>query len=304
MSKGVSEQQKYDPWESKQEITDIKIIVHCSRYWMLSEWECKNMSFPFWRLYSSSMGGAFVYYDGKETELSPGKIIIIPPHTSFSTRLSKTYRDNVESIKGVRIKSRDEVELFKRSGYTDQFFVHFNLGFPYDKVKPGIYEYVIDKKAEELINKNENNRLNNPGKIDFKANVNIFSLILAVLDQMPANIHYLPDMDKRVMRVIDYIDKHISDSLVNDSLANIANLATNSFTRLFRENMDKSVQKYVQERRIENAILLLHHSNFNIDEISDKCGFYDRHHFSKLFKQSTGLPPIEYKQKLITVTKM
>ena len=83
----LSEKLKYDPWETYQEIADVKIVLHCSRYWMLSEWECENMSFPFWRLYHSRTGGSFVTFEASEHELTNDKLLLIPPYTSFSTRI-------------------------------------------------------------------------------------------------------------------------------------------------------------------------------------------------------------------------
>jgi AraC-like DNA-binding protein len=292
----LPDEQKYDPWNAKQDITDVKVIVHCCRYWMLSEWECDKMSFPFWRLYHSRLGGAYVCFEGKETELSPDKIIIIPPYTSFSNRLKQTSNNDTEKISGIKVQSIFEIDEYAKAGLTDQLFIHFNLGFPFDSVNPGIYCYEIDSRISYLIGKIEENRLLNPGKIDFKENVNICCLILSFIDSVPFNSD--PSIDNRILKVIKHIDKNISEPLTNEDLCQVVNLATNSFARLFKENIGLSVQKYIQEKRIEHATLLLHHSNLGVDEIADKCGFYDRNHFSKLFKLYTGMAPVQYKKKL------
>jgi AraC-like DNA-binding protein len=75
-------------------------------------------------------------------------------------------------------------------------------------------------------------------------------------------------------------------------------MATNSFARLFKNIMQLTVQQYIQQKRIEKAIMLFHHSSLEIDEISGECGFYDRHHFSNVFKKQTGFAPAKYRKKI------
>jgi AraC-like DNA-binding protein len=75
-------------------------------------------------------------------------------------------------------------------------------------------------------------------------------------------------------------------------------MATNSFARLFKSLMQQTVQQYIQQKRIEKAIKLLHYSYMEIGEIASECGYYDRHHFSKVFKKQTGLSPARYRHRL------
>jgi len=296
MSTNLSEQQKYDPWELQQEVSNFKVTIHCCRYWMLSEWECENMSFPFWRLYHSRLGGADVSLGGKTIHLSPEKMIIIPPYTSFSTHLKGS--SGSESIKGVRIKEEAEILFYRNQGMTDQMFIHFNLGYPYDQVQQDVYEISIDDVTENLIRKIESDRLEEPNTICFQSNLKIVTLILFALQEFSPTLWNNPETDSRILKAIQYIDKNLDKQLTNEKLSKMANLATNSFTRLFRERMNSSVQQYIQQRRIDHAIILLHHSDLSIEEISSQCGFYDRHHFSRVFRTQTGIPPGSYRQKM------
>lgn len=290
------EQQKYDPWELQQDIVNFKITIHCSRYWMLSEWECKKMSFPFWRLYHSRLGGAYVSFEGKTTEIAPGKLILIPPYTAFSSHLKGTEPN--ETIKGVRIQHEDEVAYYGQSGFTDQLFVHFNLGYPFDHVENNIYEIPVGAIHTTMIQKIEADRLSSPNTIDFQSNIQIISLVLAALQHTPSELWKLPETDRRILKTIYHIDNNLYNKLDNNELSKIANLATNSFARLFKENMRIPVQQYIRQRRIDQATILLHHSDLSIDDISTKCGFYDRHHFSRIFREQTGIAPGLYRQKM------
>jgi len=58
------------------------------------------------------------------------------------------------------------------------------------------------------------------------------------------------------------------------------------------------VQQYIQKKRIDAAIILLHYSDLGIDDVASKCGYYDRSHFSKIFKRITGVAPVSYRKKV------
>lgn len=294
----LSDNQKYDPWEIKQNIEEVRVVTHCCRYWMLSEWECENMSFPFWRLYHSSTGGSYVEFDDIEFHLSNETLILIPPNTSFNTHIKKNRFSKHESIVGQKIKNEKEILFLQNKGLCDQLFIHFNLGYPFDSIKPAIYAIKVNDYCFELIRQIKSNMLITPNDISIQSNFKIKSLILFGLQNISDILWEFPTIDKRILKIINYIDKNISKKLSNNDLSNVSNLATNSFARLFRESIHCSVQKYIQRRKIEHAIMLLHHTNMQIEDIALECGFYDRHHFSKIFKIQTGIPPVKYRLKI------
>jgi len=298
MSNIVSEKLKYDPWEVQQEIVDLKIVLHCCRYWMLSEWECENMSFPFWRIYHSRTGGSYVSFEGREVELSPSKLILIPPYTSFSTRLKGGLSKQNESIKGVKIDAAEEIDVYKKSGLCDQFFVHFNLDYLFDKIKCDIYEIELTNYWMQDLKVIEQDRLKNQNSINFQSNIKITGLIVYALQNLPVSVWEINTIDNRILKVIKYIEANLSTELTNTYLSSIVNLATNSFARLFRDSLHCSVQQYIQKKRVDAAIIYLHYSDIEIDDIASKCGFYDRSHFSKIFKGITGSAPVSYRKKI------
>lgn len=292
----LPEQQKYDPWEVRQEVTRINIDLHCSRYWMLSEWECENLSLPFWRIYHSRIGRSFIQFGDRTIELSNDKLILIPPYTPFSSFIHATNPQR-ESIKGVRIANEEEITELSRHGLIDQFFAHFNLGFPFDKTTPAIWECTLNEYWKEELYVIEKERLAQPNTIDLKSAVKLNGLIMWTLQSIKRSEWNTAIPDKRIVKVLSYISENIDAELLNNQLCNVANMATNSFARLFKKEMQVTVQQYIQQKRIEKAITLFHHSSHEIDEISAECGFFDRHHFSKIFKKVTGLPPARYRLK-------
>ncbi len=300
MSGELSDRLKYDPSNIRQTFPDINIRLHCCRYWLLMEWECINMSFPFWRLYYNTIGNASVIYKGESYYLTPDLIMLIPPNTSFSTSLrDRKDVDFKESIVGRKVLSFEEVNSVNNDYVSDHLFIHFNLGIPYDLLRPGIYTFLVDNNMADCLNEIKNFNINSEGTFDFTTYATINSLIFGLLKRIPKDKWDTPNLDKRVSNVLTYIEQHINEQLSNEKLAIRASMVKNSFARLFKENTGFSLQQYIKNKRIENALILLHHSTATIDEIANQCGFYDRHHFSKVFKELMGISPVSYKKHLI-----
>jgi len=288
---------KNDPWETRQEIIDVKIEIHCSRYWILSEWECENLSLPFWRIYHSRIGGSFVQFKNTEVELTDEKLVLIPPYTAFSSFIN-TRRNLVESIKGVKIEREEQIEQYKKIGFTDQLFIHFNLGYPYDKIPSQIFIIPLNEYWKGEVKNIENERLSSPNIINFYSSMQLNNLVLHTLKMLIPELWKISVPDKRIAKVITYINENIGEELLNNKLSEIANLAPNSFTRLFKKVIEMTVHQYIQQKRIQKAIMLLYHSTNEIDEIAFECGFCDRHHFSNVFKMETGYSPAKFRQRL------
>ncbi|MBN2812689.1 MAG: helix-turn-helix transcriptional regulator [Bacteroidales bacterium] len=290
---------KEDPADIRQYFSEINIKLHCCRYWMLSEWECSDMAFPFWRLYHNSISGASVYYKGVQTDLTADRIIIIPPNTAFSTSLScKPDERHKESIRGKRITNLSAVDTLPDKQMVDHLFVHFNLGLSYDSMQPGVYALPVNPFILSLLQKIKSNTVINPVNYNFFAGLPVHTLIMLLLDQIGYESWQLYKMDKRVLKAHDYIERCIDQKLTNNMFAERYHMAVNSYARLFKENAGVSIQQYIQKKRIEKSLMLLHHSDKSIEEIASACGFVDRQHFSKVFKQVMKMPPVFYRRRL------
>ncbi|MDG0810747.1 helix-turn-helix transcriptional regulator [Cohnella rhizosphaerae] len=54
---------------------------------------------------------------------------------------------------------------------------------------------------------------------------------------------------------------------------------------------------YINEVRLQNAVLLLETNNWQVNEISEKVGFSSQSYFFKLFKKRFGTTPKDYRIK-------
>ncbi len=295
----LPDKQKYDPWVNQQSVTDVRISIHCSRYWMLSEWECESMSYPFWRMYHSRTGGGFILYEGAKFEIGIDELVIIPPNTAFSSFLHNQTIAAIDRIAGEKIVNEAMIAQYHEKKYVDQLFVHFNLGFPFDNASKGIYRI---KLSDELLQRTmaiERQIIAMPNEITFEMALLINALLGHCLFNLSEHLWNTQIIDARIEQLLAYIDKNLAEKLSNEHLSEKVKMAQNSFARLFRNEMKCSVQTYIQQKRIEKSIMLMHHRKGELDDIALACGFYDRFHFSKIFKKIIGQSPALYKRKYV-----
>ncbi|MBK3519396.1 AraC family transcriptional regulator [Carboxylicivirga marina] len=289
---------KGDPSDILQLFPKYNLQIHCCRYWWLQQWEFNELSFPYWRIYHNSYQGAVVIYEGREYALTPDKIVMIAPNTSYATRMhDHAIPDFGYTLKGGRVNA----SLSEKQLLTEQcilhLFIHFNLGMPYDNVSPGVFIFKLTEHLKEklLIIKRHLNYEH--ARFSFYSGIAIQSLITDLIMELPQDSWELITNDSRILDVLSFIENNISNDLSNPALADKAMLATNAFTRLFTDEIGVPPQKYVKKKRIDKACVLLHHSNLSIDEVAVQSGFADRYHFSRIFKQITNVSPARYKKE-------
>ena len=75
------------------------------------------------------------------------------------------------------------------------------------------------------------------------------------------------------------------------------NLSANYFGDLIKKETGKSAQEYIQHKIIDVAKNKVFNSDRTINEIAFEMGFKYPQHFTRLFKQKTGMTPHEYRSQ-------
>lgn len=101
--------------------------------------------------------------------------------------------------------------------------------------------------------------------------------------------------EETIKQAITYIEKHCSDKITLDDLANHVNLSPYHFSRLFKSQTNFAPHQYLLNYRVNNAKRLLFDSNLSINEIALKCGFNSVSHFTTTFKNQTNFSPKKYR---------
>lgn len=92
-------------------------------------------------------------------------------------------------------------------------------------------------------------------------------------------------------RIIDYIEAHLGEEMSITGLAKEVGLSPDHFARCFAASFGQPPHRYVRQRRIELARRMLTLSSRSIAEISSELGFSDQSHFTRVYRQQTGMTP-------------
>ncbi len=88
-----------------------------------------------------------------------------------------------------------------------------------------------------------------------------------------------------------------SSSLTIEQIASAAYLSASRLSVLFRQETGQTVNDYLTDLRISQAIRLLEHSGYKIYEIAEMVGYKSSQYFSQVFSQRTGHKPLYFRRK-------
>jgi AraC-like DNA-binding protein len=128
------------------------------------------------------------------------------------------------------------------------------------------------------------------------AMLRLISFYLARIPQEQLGLTKRGDQEK-LPAVLGYIQTHFPQGEIHiKELADVANLSTQYFIRLFKRRMGVSPIRYINQKRVEEAKRLLSRTDLPLKEIIDKVGLNDVYYLSRLFKEHTGFSPTVYRR--------
>jgi len=128
----------------------------------------------------------------------------------------------------------------------------------------------------------------------------IMSHLLAQVILTAVRFAELPDRDDRppdqtmVRNVLMYIQSNYQHDITNEKIAAHFCFHPNYLSRLIKQATGQSLHRYVVLCRLNAAKELLATSNMKVNEVAQTVGFSDIPHFTRAFRQHTGMLPSEY----------
>ena len=102
---------------------------------------------------------------------------------------------------------------------------------------------------------------------------------------------------RRVLKVKDYINKHISDNLRLEQLADLVGMTPTAFSRFFKLRTGKNLSEYIIDIRLGLAARRLVDTADSVSEICWSCGFNNLSNFNRRFRDRKGCNPTEFREK-------
>ncbi|MBD2868036.1 response regulator [Paenibacillus arenilitoris] len=101
---------------------------------------------------------------------------------------------------------------------------------------------------------------------------------------------------KLVKQLIEYMKERTQESLTLRDLAVQFSLSPNYLGHIFKEETGKNFSEFFIQLRMERSCELLKTTNMKIYEIADRVGYRYLPYFSRQFKETYGMTPLEYRR--------
>ena len=217
--------------------------------------------------FSFILDGSMVYYaDGVKILLQKNDAIFLPPGT---------------------IRTREPVQ-------DTVHFVSFNftamngVSFPFPTYMPDC----INANIRKLVSLYPPSYLSTFCYSKEKC-INMLNYILLEL----AESSELTSGNEHVMKILHYIEEHITENLTLQTISSKMNLSREYTSYIFKKEMGKTLTAYVNERKLLLAKELIIDGSMTLTDISSYLGYENYNYFSRIFKNNLGITPIALKQK-------
>ncbi|MGE9291349.1 MAG: AraC family transcriptional regulator, partial [Puniceicoccales bacterium] len=143
-----------------------------------------------------------------------------------------------------------------------------------------------------------------PNALDTAYHLSRFLHYMVTLPQIPKKRLNLatPDhgRDAILEQINNYVRDHLSEAPTISDLAQGLGYSVSHLRSVFHNRLGVSLGRYMRESRLSEAAKLLQESDLNVTEVAKRTGFDSLFAFSRAFKNTYGIAPKAYSQKVGT----
>lgn len=262
-----------------------------------ADWNYQRVSSPFARIYLVKGGTAKLHLPDKVQILLPGHLYIIPPFTFHSYECDGDF-----SLYYIHIY--EPQQAVKRI-LEDYIYPTEIDASPFDAA---LVERLMEINPERQLKGYNPSDYDNPQTLMLNIRRNLLlkpfeifetqGILLQILSRfLKCAQHRYEITDTRIWKSIRYIRKNIDKEIELDTLAGISCLSKDHYIRLFKKEMKMTPVKYINQKKIEKAQILLFSGNLSVKDIAYTLSFNNVSYFNRLFKSFVGCTPVEYKNE-------
>ena len=245
-------------------------FIKCTPSWSIVK-ETHNMC----NLTYVTKGGARYTINGKNYDLNEGDLLCLP---RGSIRAATTYKE--------RPMQCYSVDFLLKNAMGSKIQLPFSVVSP---VGRGPY---VSHLFKELCSSWQDVQ---PGHL-----IKCRGTFLLILHRFYEAIVYgikTESTDARIRRVSRYIQANYGSKITAKKMAELAGLCPAYLGTLFKQETGISFNNFLTRTRVRNAEHLLLGGGFTVEEAAEACGFSDKIHFYKCFKQVLGFSPAQCKPR-------
>ena len=199
---------------------------------------------------------------GEEFILKEGSVLIVPPNFEHSSRSKGLFRDYYFRVKELPYKN-----AFVVNDQGGMIASTFNLVHQVYTQKEIGYERITDTLTDA---------------------------IKLLIDKNAAKTYKYPFVEE--FKNLIYHNVANPDFTIGAEVKKLG-FSNDYFRRCFKEDLGVTAHDYLTTLRLEQAKKLLRHElSLSVEEIAFECGFSDNFYFSRLFKKTYGVSPLNYRK--------
>ncbi len=241
-------------------------------------------------------GGVAIHHMGTRHEtVAMGDVYVIPPGHSHGYDVPENSGVQVLNVlfdlKRMEMSLRDLEEI---PGFHALFSVKLNSPFE-PHLKLPARELAVVNSLIEVIEAEQEEMA--PG-YEFFCETKFRELMVFLARRYS---HVATSSGRNVLKLgelISYMEKHLGEDLRSEELAKAVHMSPTSLRRTFQESFNCSPMAYLQQLRVNRAMLLLSDPLKTISDVAFEVGFNDSGYFTRVFSQETGQTPTAFREKL------
>ena len=243
-------------------------------------------------------GSGMLIANDKEIEIGPGYVLYWPSGTTYALHpnedetlnliivnfdFMQENTDLLQPLPAVTPQSYDPNSRLEQISFTNAAV--FESDFVLTNV-PAILPYLqtISEEAET------------PQILNHFQLTNLMRVVLTVLYRV-SYTHLDRKSSDSFNKILDYVYEHYTLPLSNKDLAIQFNYHPNYLNKRMAQYTGETLHQYLISYRIARAIDLLATTDDPISSIATAVGFRDICHFTRLFREKTGLIPSAYRKR-------
>ncbi|MFC3418311.1 helix-turn-helix domain-containing protein [Salinicoccus hispanicus] len=181
-----------------------------------------------------------------------------------------------------------DIDIEQKSFYLNSKEVEDESIFVLDEIK-----YILANMMDLV--------LNQKNLYDLKIKKMLLDLVVILLEhfEVPAKAKKkrLED-DQRLVNILQYMNEQCME--VHFGLQDVAkefSLNPHYLSRYFKSNVGVSLKKYLDNMRLNKSLLTLRTTDETVTDIALKFGFPDSKSYYRVFKETMGITPIQYREQ-------
>ncbi|NNE76579.1 MAG: helix-turn-helix transcriptional regulator [Pricia sp.] len=274
-------------------------LLHAGQAALDDRWNYNNVISPFTRIFLVTKGAAMLHHSHQTFQLRPGYIYLIPSYV-YNRYKCESYHEQFYV---------DFMEAAP-TGLSIYNLKKFKFEIPEETIDRSLFEKLVQLYPDRVIYDSEpmaySTQLANHLKANeqfarmypdrYLATHGILTLLLSRFIDATATLSEDQNDLHDLRRIQIYIAENLDGPLSISKMAQHFNMSSDHFSRSFTKIIGVRPNRYIQQRRIERAQMLLLTTDDTISEVAEKAGYQSLAYFSRAFKKITGKNPNTFRK--------